>query len=219
VLAGGGWAKILKDRPTTELLLEVQKYVRERIEKRWMPLFLATDAFQVNKFSFCFMSKLCSDCHLLKNDRAFSQRCFYLQRSSGSLRQGFPNFLGHKLPFVILLFLGPQPYAASIFPPNQSGRIIQNDVLLYKADTINATYGVACYCTIYRFSELFLTDKLVSQSSPYMWKVHFIFRFVRAKNAISHMQVVTKGYIILVAFCDSNGYLSSALTRRTELFD
>jgi hypothetical protein len=43
--AGGGWGKILEDRPPTQVLLEAQKYVAERLEKKWLPLFLATDEF------------------------------------------------------------------------------------------------------------------------------------------------------------------------------
>ena len=43
--AGGGWGKILNDRPPTGMLLEAQKYVQERLEKKWLPLFLATESF------------------------------------------------------------------------------------------------------------------------------------------------------------------------------
>ena len=42
---GGGWGKLLDDRPPTASLLEVQKYVRQRLEKKWLPLFLATESF------------------------------------------------------------------------------------------------------------------------------------------------------------------------------
>ncbi|XP_078543085.1 regulator of G-protein signaling 22 isoform X2 [Lissotriton helveticus] len=42
---GGGWGKILQDRLASAVLLEVQKYVRMRIEKKWLPLFLATDEY------------------------------------------------------------------------------------------------------------------------------------------------------------------------------
>ncbi|KAI8501602.1 GTPase activator [Branchiostoma belcheri] len=44
--AGGGWGKILQDRPPTTLLLEAQKYVKERLEKKWLPMFLSTTEFQ-----------------------------------------------------------------------------------------------------------------------------------------------------------------------------
>ncbi|KAJ1193286.1 hypothetical protein NDU88_002585 [Pleurodeles waltl] len=43
---GGGWGKILQDRLASAVLLEVQKYVRMRIEKKWLPLFLATDEYR-----------------------------------------------------------------------------------------------------------------------------------------------------------------------------
>ena len=43
--AGGGWGKLLDDRPPTGLLLEAQKYVASRLEKKWLPMFLATEEF------------------------------------------------------------------------------------------------------------------------------------------------------------------------------
>jgi hypothetical protein len=43
--AGGGWGKLLNDRPPTNCMVEAQKYVRDRLEKKWLPLFLATEAF------------------------------------------------------------------------------------------------------------------------------------------------------------------------------
>ena len=42
---GGGWGKLLDDRPPTASILEAQKYVRDRIEKKWLPLFLGTAEF------------------------------------------------------------------------------------------------------------------------------------------------------------------------------
>ncbi|XP_060077454.1 regulator of G-protein signaling 22-like [Ylistrum balloti] len=41
----GGWGKLLNERPPNSVLLEAQKYVRERLEKKWLPLFLTTPAF------------------------------------------------------------------------------------------------------------------------------------------------------------------------------
>ena len=37
---------MLDERPPTSSLLEVQKYVRERLEKNWLPRFLASADFQ-----------------------------------------------------------------------------------------------------------------------------------------------------------------------------
>jgi hypothetical protein len=42
---GGGWGKLLEDKPPNAVLLEAQKYVRDRLEKKWLPLFLATETF------------------------------------------------------------------------------------------------------------------------------------------------------------------------------
>ncbi|XP_056017621.1 regulator of G-protein signaling 22-like isoform X5 [Ostrea edulis] len=43
--AGGGYGKLLDDRPPNPVILEAQKYVRDRLEKKWLPLFLATSEF------------------------------------------------------------------------------------------------------------------------------------------------------------------------------
>ncbi|XP_053571891.1 regulator of G-protein signaling 22 [Bombina bombina] len=42
----GGWGRILHDRLSSNVLIEIQKYVRMRIEKKWLPLFLATEEFR-----------------------------------------------------------------------------------------------------------------------------------------------------------------------------
>ena len=45
VEVGGGWGKFLADVPPTESVLEAQKYVKDRLEKHWLLLFLATPEF------------------------------------------------------------------------------------------------------------------------------------------------------------------------------
>ncbi|XP_063968049.1 regulator of G-protein signaling 22-like [Lytechinus pictus] len=46
MMAGGGWGKLLQDRPPNQIMLEAQKYVRERLARKWLPLFIMTDTFQ-----------------------------------------------------------------------------------------------------------------------------------------------------------------------------
>ncbi|XP_048697305.1 regulator of G-protein signaling 22 isoform X4 [Caretta caretta] len=41
--SGGGWGRILHDRLSAAVLLEIQKYVQMRLEKKWLPLFLAKE--------------------------------------------------------------------------------------------------------------------------------------------------------------------------------
>ncbi|XP_066480490.1 regulator of G-protein signaling 22 [Tiliqua scincoides] len=40
---GGGWGQILHERVTPLILLEIQKYIQLRLEKKWLPLFLAKE--------------------------------------------------------------------------------------------------------------------------------------------------------------------------------
>ncbi|XP_077349225.1 regulator of G-protein signaling 22 [Lithobates pipiens] len=42
----GGWGKILHDRLSSAVLVEIQKYVRMRIEKKWLPMFLSTEEYR-----------------------------------------------------------------------------------------------------------------------------------------------------------------------------
>ncbi|NWU94412.1 RGS22 protein, partial [Upupa epops] len=39
--SGGGWTRILRDRLSATVLLEIQQCVQKRLEKQWLPLFLA----------------------------------------------------------------------------------------------------------------------------------------------------------------------------------
>ncbi|XP_067392029.1 regulator of G-protein signaling 22 [Emydura macquarii macquarii] len=40
---GGGWGHILHDQLSSAVLLEIQKYIQMRLEKKWLPLFLARE--------------------------------------------------------------------------------------------------------------------------------------------------------------------------------
>ncbi|XP_066547152.1 regulator of G-protein signaling 22 isoform X2 [Amia ocellicauda] len=42
---GGGWGRILHERLSAPVLIEVQRHVRRRIERKWLPLFLASPQF------------------------------------------------------------------------------------------------------------------------------------------------------------------------------
>ncbi|XP_064363738.1 regulator of G-protein signaling 22 [Dromaius novaehollandiae] len=41
--SGGGWGQILHDQVSPAILLEIQKYIQKRLEKQWLPLFLADE--------------------------------------------------------------------------------------------------------------------------------------------------------------------------------
>lgn len=40
---GGGWGQVLHEQVSPVVLLEVQKRVQERLEKKWLPLFYASE--------------------------------------------------------------------------------------------------------------------------------------------------------------------------------
>ncbi|NXC19887.1 RGS22 protein, partial [Corythaeola cristata] len=43
IRSGGGWGQILHDRLSAAVLLEIQQCVQKRLEKQWLPLFLADE--------------------------------------------------------------------------------------------------------------------------------------------------------------------------------
>ncbi|KAG9478757.1 hypothetical protein GDO78_012426 [Eleutherodactylus coqui] len=45
MMLAGGWGKLLHDRLPSTVVTEIQKYVRMRIEKKWLPMFLSTQEF------------------------------------------------------------------------------------------------------------------------------------------------------------------------------
>ncbi|XP_063180109.1 regulator of G-protein signaling 22 [Chroicocephalus ridibundus] len=46
--SGGGWGQILHDRLSAAVLLEIQQCVQKRLEKQWLPLFLADEHYGVD---------------------------------------------------------------------------------------------------------------------------------------------------------------------------
>nr|XP_014343548.1 PREDICTED: regulator of G-protein signaling 22 [Latimeria chalumnae] len=65
---GGGWGKILHDRLSSKVLIEVQKYVKQRIEKKWLPLFLARQDFAERQRMKARMQDVAED-HMFQKNR------------------------------------------------------------------------------------------------------------------------------------------------------
>ena len=68
--AGGGWGKLLDDRPPNPMILEAQKYVQERLEKKWLPLFLATPEFAVRQKPHTSMDEVVDDVLVQKKKKS-----------------------------------------------------------------------------------------------------------------------------------------------------
>ncbi|XP_071660009.1 regulator of G-protein signaling 22 isoform X2 [Patagioenas fasciata] len=49
IRSGGGWGQILHDRLSAAVLLEIQQCVQKRLEKQWLPLFLADEHHAVEE--------------------------------------------------------------------------------------------------------------------------------------------------------------------------
>ena len=69
MMAGGGWGKLLLDRPPNQIMLEAQKYVRERLARKWLPLFVMTEAFQERQRPHIKMEDVVDDVMASKRKR------------------------------------------------------------------------------------------------------------------------------------------------------
>lgn len=64
---GGGWGKILQSVLPSPVVIDVQKYVKHRLEKKWLPLFLATSEFTERQKKQVQIHDIAEDHLLLKN--------------------------------------------------------------------------------------------------------------------------------------------------------
>ena len=101
---GGGWGKFLEDKPHSRSILEAQKYIRERLEKKHLAWFLASKEFQDRQSPKLSVSDSADDVVTQKRKRtAAVLKVFRAQE------QRFYNMLGRKPPI--------QPRASSLFLP------------------------------------------------------------------------------------------------------
>ena len=67
---GGGWGKFLEDKPHPDSILLAQKYVRERLEKKHLPLFLLSKDFQARQSPRLSMADSAEDVMVQKKRRS-----------------------------------------------------------------------------------------------------------------------------------------------------
>lgn len=68
--AAGGYSQLFKKRPPNEVLIEAQKYIRDRLEKKWLPLFLATSEFADRQRPKAGMDDVVDDVLVIKKKRS-----------------------------------------------------------------------------------------------------------------------------------------------------
>lgn len=68
--AAGGYSQLFKKRPPNEVLVEAQKYIRDRLEKKWLPLFLATSEFAERQRPKAGMDDVVDDVLVIKKKRS-----------------------------------------------------------------------------------------------------------------------------------------------------
>ena len=77
---GGGWGKLLLDRPPDPILIEAQKYVRQRLERKWLPMFLQREDFQDRQRPHIKMEDVVSD---VMNAKKLRSMAIYKVRAVG----------------------------------------------------------------------------------------------------------------------------------------
>ncbi|XP_038601132.1 regulator of G-protein signaling 22 isoform X2 [Tachyglossus aculeatus] len=65
----GGWGKILHEQLSSSVLLEIQKYVRRRLESTWLPMFLANDEFAARQKIKLQMKEVAEDLIVQKHEK------------------------------------------------------------------------------------------------------------------------------------------------------
>ncbi|XP_028920011.1 regulator of G-protein signaling 22 [Ornithorhynchus anatinus] len=65
----GGWGKILHKQLSSSVLLEIQKYVRRRLESTWLPMFLANDQFAARQKIKLQMKEVAEDLIVQKHEK------------------------------------------------------------------------------------------------------------------------------------------------------
>ncbi|XP_071807529.1 regulator of G-protein signaling 22-like isoform X2 [Asterias amurensis] len=106
--AGGGWGKLLLDRTPDPILIEAQKYVRQRLERKWLPMFLQREDFQDRQRPHIKMEDVVSDVMNAKKLRSMAiykileGRWVSSSRDIISFRQALMNPVtcGHFRKFV-----------------------------------------------------------------------------------------------------------------------
>jgi len=95
--------------------------------------------------------------------------------------------------------------------------MVLNNFYCTKLTSMDGRVLFYSYCTIYQLLQLFLADKLVSQSQRWVW-TYILSSYLQEWKMLSHTYRLwpKKGNKILVAFCESNKYSSSTLNQENK---
>lgn len=118
---GGGWGKFLEDKPHSSSILEAQKFVRERLEKKHLPLFLLSKGFQARNVMRESISEGGDDQSVTKKRRAHT-----VQKVIEDAEQSFYKLLNRTVPDYSLV-------ENVVFPP------IRKQSISYRSSFMSAT--------------------------------------------------------------------------------
>ena len=119
VEAGGGWGKLLEDLPPTPMILAAQAYVQERLEKKWLPQFLATEEFADRQRPRSGMSEVVEDVMIHRKKK--SQAIFKVRQGHTPLTPKAPSFKFNFTDFNLRkITWRVNPYSAGIDSSSQN---------------------------------------------------------------------------------------------------
>ena len=72
--SAGGWGKMLDDQLPNAVLLEVQRYVRARLENKWLPLYLAAEECSLRQKRKTNVGEVADDSGVQKRRRSQTVR-------------------------------------------------------------------------------------------------------------------------------------------------
>ncbi|WAR24165.1 RGS22-like protein [Mya arenaria] len=130
--AGGGWGKLLEDRPPNPMILEAQKYVQERLEKKWLPLFLVTPDFAVRQKPRTNMDDVVDDVIVQKKKKSLNMlkeiiifRKALLNPVTSLQFRRFVSIKGDSLENDVLFWLEVQKYKDMYHAHSEEAMIVQ----------------------------------------------------------------------------------------------
>ncbi|XP_072425703.1 regulator of G-protein signaling 22-like [Chiloscyllium punctatum] len=141
MILAGGWGKLLHDKLSSDILIEVQKYVKLRLERKWLPMFLASPEFVQRHHKQVQMHDVVEDQMLQKSKKKQVQWNKWLASSKEIIAfrktllnpitafqfQQFVSLKGELMQNNVIFWLEVQKYK-EMFHSQASEETIQNKI-------------------------------------------------------------------------------------------
>ncbi|XP_060679974.1 regulator of G-protein signaling 22-like [Hemiscyllium ocellatum] len=140
MILAGGWGKLLHDKLSSDILIEVQKYVKLRLERKWLPMFLASPEFVKRHHQQVQMHDVVEDQMLQKSKKkvqwnkwlASSKEIIAFRKTllnpiTAFQFQQFVSLKGERMQNNVIFWLEVQKYK-EMFHSQASEETVQNKI-------------------------------------------------------------------------------------------